>query len=839
MPEPNRSRSHRVRELFLEALTKQTPDEREVWLQNACCCDADLLARVRQLLRSHREDDFLETPAPDLALGDLRPRCSMNEAPEGVVGRYKLLEKLGEGGCGVVFEAEQQEPVRRRIALKLIKAGMDTKSVIARFEAERQVLALMDHPNIAKVFDAGSTENGRPYFVMELVEGVKITDYCAEHSLSINERLALFLQVCDAVQHAHQKGIIHRDLKPSNILVTHRDDAPRAQVIDFGIAKAIHGKLTTETIQTLQQHFLGTPAYMSPEQADLSADIDTRTDIYSLGVLLYQILTGKPPFDNHELLTAGLDEMRRIIREVEPKRPSQSLVAAEVRGRASKPAICIPQSAIDPDLDCIIMKCLEKDRSRRYESAAALGADLHRYVANEPVLARPASAAYRAQKLFRRNKIPVLAGVFTVAALILATAVSSWQAMRARFSERKANEQALVANSIKDFLTGELLGTANPFVEPEPDPNKRPILERIARQLGGKFPTQPLIEAELRHALGDAFKEIGEFEQSAVQFRRCLEIRNRELGLGHSDTLEASAWLAEDFIYLGRKNEAQRVLTPAVEAVRGLRAPFSRGAGWVLFEQGYLLFRDRHHKEADPYFTDALKVLKPLIARERAKSNGPAGSGDYRFGDNSLIEVLAYSMSYQGRTGEAQAMIAQELEESQRRHGKEHALTALLQRTEASLFLAQGQWGKALPILERSVPVHHRVLGTNHFSTLEAEYFLGLAYEQAGKTEAAATLYATLPARWEKYFPYDLARDEVCSIAKFFARHGQSAIAETIYARLKASFATNPSEWSWEQNLLRDAGASSVTGPSAATNTALESTGNQSGDHSLQRQKEL
>jgi serine/threonine protein kinase len=384
------------------------------------------------------------------------------DAPGTIIGRYKLLEKVGEGGFGAVYVAEQREPVKRRVALKIIKLGMDTRQVVARFEAERQALALMDHPNIAKVLDAGATEIGRPYFVMELVRGVKITDYSDQNNLSTSERLGLFIKICHAIQHAHQKGIIHRDIKPANVLVTVNDGLPVPKVIDFGIAKATQGELSDKTIYTQFQQFIGTPAYMSPEQAEMtSLDIHTRSDIYALGVLLYELLTGKTPFDQQTLLKAGLDGMRRMIREWEPPRPStrvSTLQDAERTTTAKRRGIDPPKLVhqLRGDLDWIVMKCLEKDRTRRYQTANGVAMDVERYLNDEPVVACPPSQLYKFQKFVRRNKLGVAATSAVAASLLVGLGLSTWLWLK----EREAHHRLADAHAF--FYEGQISRTTLP-----------------------------------------------------------------------------------------------------------------------------------------------------------------------------------------------------------------------------------------------------------------------------------------------------------------------------------------------------------------------------------------
>ncbi|HWC60280.1 MAG TPA: serine/threonine-protein kinase [Verrucomicrobiae bacterium] len=477
------------------------------------------------------------------ALPGFQEQVGLLSNPEAEVGKrigpYKLLQKIGEGGCGVVYMAEQEKPVRRRVALKIIKLGMDTKSVIARFNAERQALAMMEHPNIARVLDAGATETGRPYFVMELVRGTKITELSDANNYDMRQRLEMFVQVCLAVQHAHQKGIIHRDLKPSNIIVTMRDGVPVPKVIDFGIAKATGGeRLTDMTVFTAYEQFIGTPAYMSPEQAEMSElDVDTRSDIYSLGVLLYELMTGRQPFDQKELLQAGLIEMRRTLREREPSRPStriaelrrEELTQTATQRRVEPPRLAL---LLKGDLDWIVMKALEKDRNRRYQTANALAMDVQRYLNNEPVLARPPSRLYRFQKLVRRNR-PVF---ISAAAISLALIAGFGTSTRLFFKEREARREAQRGREAEALLrrkaeAREIIARAVSLIEK----NQFDQADRLV----GSIPSSNAADVGM-----EVFRPLGDWAAQKGNWRRAAEYYSVVVGL---DQFERTGVSSRDY----------------------------------------------------------------------------------------------------------------------------------------------------------------------------------------------------------------------------------------------------------------------------------------------------
>jgi len=524
-------------EAIFDAALQLPAERRADYLQQACGDDTPLRQRVDRLLRAHEEaGGFLEPPAALPPNQTVVVPIPLMEKPGDKIGRYKLLQQIGEGGCGVVYMAEQEEPVRRRVALKVIKLGMDTKSVIARFEAERQALALMEHPNIAKVLDAGATETGRPYFVMELVRGIKITDYSDQNKLATDERLHLFIQVCHAIQHAHQKGIIHRDIKPSNILVTLHDGVPVPKVIDFGIAKATQGRLTDQTLFTAFEQFIGTPAYMSPEQAEMSGlDIDTRCDIYALGVLLYELLIGQTPFDARELLASGLDKMRHTIREQEPERPStrlSTMLNVDLTHTASHRRTDAPKliHLLRGDLDWIVMKALEKDRTRCYETANALATDIHRHMDNEPVLASPPSNLYRLQKLVRRNKTIFAALGGVALALVIGLGLSLFLFMREREARQRAvaaeQEQARLRQQAEaGALRGQKLSQAGLLIS-------RDQLEE-AEKLVSQMPPHPSTSA-IFNVLGQIHARRGQWPAAITNLQRVIELLPADHDAYHS-----------------------------------------------------------------------------------------------------------------------------------------------------------------------------------------------------------------------------------------------------------------------------------------------------------------
>jgi serine/threonine protein kinase len=526
-------------EIFHQARARTDPEERAAYVEQACGGDAALRAAVEGLLRADvGASGFMDRPPPD---SEATFDAPIGERPGSVIGPYKLLEPIGEGGFGVVFMAEQMQPVRRKVALKVLKPGMDTSQVVARFEAERQALAIMDHPNIAKVYDGGATPSGRPYFVMDLVKGMPITNYCDEHHLTPRQRLELFIPVCQAIQHAHQKGIVHRDIKPSNVLVAPYDGKPVVKVIDFGVAKAAGQPLTERTLVTGFGTIVGTVEYMSPEQAELNnQDIDTRSDIYALGVLLYELLAGSPPFTRKDLENAGMLEMLRVIREQEPSRPSTKLSSSDAlptlsANRGTEPAKLT--KLVRGELDWIAMKALEKDRNRRYETANGLAMDLHRYLADEPVLACPPSVVYRLRKYARKHKKVLATAAVFVALLVAATGISialaSWalrERDRAEDRTREAETNLRSAlGAVDQMLTR--IGDVTLVNVPQMEPVRRELLQDALR-FYQKFLSQEANNAVIRSELAIAHRRMGTIQSLLGQRKEAEESYRQALTLG-------------------------------------------------------------------------------------------------------------------------------------------------------------------------------------------------------------------------------------------------------------------------------------------------------------------
>ena len=606
----------RAEEILCAALEISEPGQRAAFLDKSCAGNAGLRSALDEMLAAQKDvDEFFGSSAPSalgvapLAGGLIDVSSDANLELGEQIGPYKLLERIGEGGCGVVYLAEQVAPVHREVALKLIKLGMDTKNVIARFEAERQALALMDHPNIARVLDAGATESGRPYFVMDMVRGVKITRYCDQECLTTRQRLDLFIRVCHAIQHAHQKGVVHRDIKPSNVLITTLDGMPAPKVIDFGIAKATSGQLLGgNTVFTSYGQFVGTPAYMSPEQAALTGlDVDTRSDIYSLGVLLYELLTGKTPFDQNELLQSGLDEMRRTLREQDPLRPStrlDSLRAKELTETASRRQVEPRRlkSLVTGDLDWIVMKALEKDRNRRYQTANGLAMDVQRFLNHEPVMARPPSWSYQLQKLVRRNRTTFAATILAILALILGFGTSTWLFIRERKAQREervlrqeAEARAKIAQAAVRLSRGRF-AEADQLVDKLQIPVAEPSLEAA-----GVF-----------RSLGDWNVTQGRWLAAADRFSKLLQANQVDKSDMTDDATRDLGHVAPALIVAGDLAGYQQLVQQAVARFAGTTNPV---AAEQIIKASTLL-------PTDKATTDALAPLAKIV--EQSVRSSPA-----------------------------------------------------------------------------------------------------------------------------------------------------------------------------------------------------------------------
>src|SRR5437016_1808587 len=765
--------------VFTEAL-RLPLEERDRYLSEACKGDGEFRRRVEALIQAYEQaGDFLGRPAAE------RPPkapqvLAASEKPGDRIGHYKLLQQIGEGGCGVVYMAEQEAPVRRRVALKIIKLGMDTKSVIARFEAERQALALMDHPNIAKVFDAGATESGRPYFVMELVRGVKITEYCDQHSLTTDDRLKLFIQVCQAVQHAHQRGIIHRDIKPSNILVTQsREGLATPMVIDFGVAKATTDQpLTDKTVFTAFEMLIGTPAYMSPEQAALSSvDVDTRTDIYSLGVLLYELLTSSTPFETGELLKSGLDEIRRVIREQEPLRPSTRLskmpdanLTSIAQHRGSEPLRLI--RAISGDLDWIAMKAMEKNRTRRYESANGLALDVQRFLAHEAVSARPPSKLYKFQKTVQRNRLLFIGLGIIATLLIVSLIVVSASLAQERQSRREARQ-------VKQFLEEMLQGVGPNVALGRDTAILRGILDQTASRVGKELTNQPAVEAELRSVIGTLFYKTGQYQQAEEMQRAARAIRRKRFG---SESSEAAAWLNELGLTLlanGKLSEAERAIREALDIRRrhfgnenADVATSQNNLAHVYSQIGRLTEAEALAREAlatrqrlfgNPSLevADSLRTIAVILGDKRQRAEAEATAREVLdmerklFGPEhtrvaSALNDVARAAAADGKQKEAEDLEREAVAMRQKLLSQEHPDVANSLYHVGDRMRQRGNLKEAYPVLSAALSMQQKVLGEDHPAILYTLKSLGLMYKAEYKWSEAETVFRQLVAAWRK-----------------------------------------------------------------------------------------
>ncbi len=836
----------RAKDLLLDAL-ERPPGERAAFLETACRGDDSLRARVASLLTAHEAADDRVGTGPVVAAreasGPTAGGAADVAAPPGPgarVGPYELVELVGEGGFGSVFRAVQHEPVRRTVALKLVKLGMDTAAVIARFEAERQALALMDHPHIARVYDAGATELGRPYFVMEFVDGRDVVSFCDAHALTLERRLDLFVTVCEAIQHAHQKGVIHRDIKPGNVLVAVADGVPEPKVIDFGVAKATGMDLTDRTVLTGAGHVMGTPSSMSPEQIAGAADVDTRADVYALGVLLYELLAGEPPFILGE---GGLVELQRRVREDDPVRPG---AARRRAGRAGE----VPE-----DLDWIVMRCLEKDRDRRYQSAADLAEDVERFLDQLPVEAAPPSRLYRLRKFVRRRSgVAAAAGLVAAAVVVggvgvglgfsearranaeldVALDAARYEAERAREAEAEARErtelallQAEIAGAVRDFLEVDILGAAAPSGEPGlgRDARVRDALDVASRRLdasaapGGRFHDKPLVEASIRAAVGDAYAALGLHDASEPHYRRAAALYDAQDGTAASAN-DVRRALGDVARRAGRTDEARALLEPAYAALAAdpstgvaRRTLAASALGMVLAEQGEVeaavgLLRDAlAEAEAaggplDPTTLGCRSTLGLVLAADsRTAEAEPAFRAAWeglrlvlgpRDPDTLASALnLANALRGLGRLDEAEPLYDETVAALVEVSGPDHPDTLAARHSLGRLLLDRGRYDEAITHFEELLPTAREVLGAAHEDALAIAGGLGRALELRGRLEEAevvlraalAEARASLPAADEAR----IARAQ--ELSSVLLSRGRAGEAEALMREVHEGFA--------------------------------------------------
>jgi serine/threonine protein kinase len=831
--------------LFHEALAKP-PGERAVFLDAACAGRPELRAAVEALLAAHEASgNPLDRPPADIAQTlESKPNRASPDAsssPPGVTaaypahpapgmviaGRYKLVEEIGEGGMGTVYMAQQTEPVKRLVAVKIIKPGMDSKEILARFEAERQALALMDHPNIARVLDAGATESGRPFFVMELVKGTPITQYCDQRKLTPRERLELFLPVCQAIQHAHQKGIIHRDIKPSNVLVALYDDRPVPKVIDFGLAKATGQALTERTLITGFGALVGTPEYMSPEQANLNnLDIDTRCDIYTLGVLLYELLTGSTPVDRKSLANAAMLEVLRIVRDVEAPRASTKLSSSAnlpsiAANRGTEPAKLT--RLLRGELDWVLLKALEKDRGRRYETANGLARDIQRYLADEIVEARPPSTSYRLRKFARRHKPQVIAAGLLFLTLVAGVAGTTFGLLRAQKAQvraeageklagdrlgqveaekknaeaekknaqteqQKAEQEKQIALAVQAFLengllrqadvswqASSLIGAGRNAAEANQNVTIRELLDRVAADLAPEridtfFPNQPRVQAAILRTVGNAYHGVGEYQRAIAFLKRSLALSRREFGGEHAETLSSTSDLGLAYKYAGKLDLALPLLEEAFRLRKAKLGPEKRE---TLISMNSLATAYHAAGKLDlaiPLYEETLNLRKAKFGPKDPDTLTSMGN-------------LAFAYQDAGKLDRALPLYEETLKLKKSKLGSEHPNTLVSMNNLAVGYRLAGRLDLALPLSQETLKLSKAMRGPEHPDTLTAMNNLAQAYQAAGKLDLAVPLYEETVKLWKAKYGADHPNTETAmnNLAYAFLVTGKLDLALPLY----------------------------------------------------------